>query len=243
MGSLFGKRAKSKSVSTQQSASGNYAYEDLKAALSPSLSTVNQSTSMLSALLGGSGGEAQKQALTDFSNSAGMQFLQERGNDQISSNMATRGLLNSGSALKSLLRYGQDLGKTYLGQYTDLLTKNAGLGLGAASAIGGTGGWSTGSGTSTSTSKGPKKGLLDYAGDAAAAYAAAGSDRRLKDDVTLVGYLEDGLGVYEWTYKPDMGMPEGRFRGVMADEVKELRPQAYIEDFKDGYAGVDYARL
>jgi hypothetical protein len=29
----------------------------------------------------------------------------------------------------------------------------------------------------------------------------------------------------------------------MADEVKQLRPWAYIENYRDGYAGVNYGAL
>ncbi len=94
-------------------------------------------------------------------------------------------------------------------------------------------------GTATSTGKTP--GLLDYAAQAAAAYATSGSDRRLKKDIVKLGELEDGLGIYEWTYHHDPS--NTRCRGVMADEVKKLRPQAYVENFRDGYAGVNYATL
>jgi hypothetical protein len=93
------------------------------------------------------------------------------------------------------------------------------------------------------TSQGKTPGLLDYLaqGASAAASAYSASDRRLKKDIVRVGALEDGLGVYEWAYKHDPS--NTRCRGVMADEVKELRPQAYIENYRDGYAGVNYAAL
>lgn len=96
----------------------------------------------------------------------------------------------------------------------------------------------------TSQSTGEKKGLLDFMAQAASSAAtayAAGSDRRLKKDIVKVGELEDGLNVYEWTYRND---PDGqRCRGVMADEVKQLRPWAYVENYRDGYAGVNYGAL
>lgn len=96
------------------------------------------------------------------------------------------------------------------------------------------------SGTGTQTQRqpwGPQ--LLD----AAATAAMAASDPRLKTDIEKVGELADGLGVYRWTYKDGFNLPEGRHEGVMADEVKALRPWAYIANFIGEYAGVNYALL
>jgi hypothetical protein len=83
------------------------------------------------------------------------------------------------------------------------------------------------------------------AGQAAASAAMAGSDPAIKENIVKVGELDDGLGVYEWDYRQDMGLdlPTGRHRGVMADEVQALRPQAYVPDFIGGFAGVNYAAL
>lgn len=67
------------------------------------------------------------------------------------------------------------------------------------------------------------------------------SDRRLKRDIVKIGEEPDGLGVYTFSYSfdPDRTI----YKGVMADEVKQLRPWAYIDNVRDGYAGVDYAKL
>jgi hypothetical protein len=67
------------------------------------------------------------------------------------------------------------------------------------------------------------------------------SDRRLKTNIVKIGEDADGLGRYEWNWKAD---PNGeRVRGVIADEVKALRPWAYVENFRNGYDGVNYATL
>lgn len=67
------------------------------------------------------------------------------------------------------------------------------------------------------------------------------SDRRLKQNIVKVGEIEPGFNIYEWEYKRQPGVT---YRGVMADEVKTHRPQAYIANFGDtGFAGVNYARL
>lgn len=90
---------------------------------------------------------------------------------------------------------------------------------------------SNGYGTQTTTSS-PNWGqlLMQSAANAAAAYA--GSDRRLKTDIVKVG---DGL--YEWTYRQDMDLdlPEGRFRGVMADEVPVWMLGPEINGYKTVY--------
>jgi hypothetical protein len=75
---------------------------------------------------------------------------------------------------------------------------------------------------------------------AAAQAAAAASDPRLKTDVEKVGDMGP-LGIYEWTYRKDMGfeLPEGRYRGVMADEVAAIAPWAMGEPMH-GYMTVRY---
>ena len=105
---------------------------------------------------------------------------------------------------------------------------------------------SGGYGTSTSVQKTGVGGLLaQAAGTALGTYAA--SDARLKANVEKVGEYPDGLGIYEWDYLPIEGhiaafMPEGRQRGVMADEVAELRPYA-LGPVIEGYATVNYGAL
>jgi hypothetical protein len=96
----------------------------------------------------------------------------------------------------------------------------------------------TTTGESTTTSKQGLLGALLAAGaQAAGAYAASGSDRRLKRDIVKIGELEDGLAVYVWRYIwGKLGV------GVMADEVAEKRPWALGPVFH-GFATVCYGRL
>jgi hypothetical protein len=72
---------------------------------------------------------------------------------------------------------------------------------------------------------------------AAGQVAASFSDRRLKTNIEKVGEFEDGLGVYDFDY-----VWGGRHRGVMADEVAELRPHALGPTFA-GFATVNYGAL
>ena len=71
-------------------------------------------------------------------------------------------------------------------------------------------------------------------GIGAAATLASASDRRLKTNIELIRRDPDGLGWYRWNWKSDPGGEKAY--GVIADEVKELRPQAYVPNF-DGRGG------
>ncbi len=62
-------------------------------------------------------------------------------------------------------------------------------------------------------------------------------DRRLKQDIRLVGRTFDGLAVYTFRCGND---PVVRM-GVMAQDVLEVHPEAVGEI--DGYLAVDYGRI
>lgn len=66
------------------------------------------------------------------------------------------------------------------------------------------------------------------------------SDRRLKTDITAVGKLDNGLTVYKYRYKAG-----GPFMvGVMADEVAQIVPSAYVRGGAgNGFDAVDYSKL
>lgn len=65
----------------------------------------------------------------------------------------------------------------------------------------------------------------------------AWSDRALKRDIKLVG-RENGFNVYEFRYK---GNPSALYRGVMADEVEQIIPEAVTEI--GGYKTVNYPMI
>ena len=82
--------------------------------------------------------------------------------------------------------------------------------------------------------------FMDAVGTGIGAYAAFKSDRRLKQDIELVGRDERTmLPLYEFAYKSD---PSRRFLGVMADEVEAYMPEA-VGEGEDGYKFVNYAML
>lgn len=78
---------------------------------------------------------------------------------------------------------------------------------------------------------------------------ACPSDARFKKDISTIpnalALVEQLRGVnYRWQGEqfPDREFPEGQQVGLIAQEVREIVPQAVIEQ-SDGYLAVDYARL
>lgn len=66
----------------------------------------------------------------------------------------------------------------------------------------------------------------------------APSDRRLKRDIVQIGVRPDGLAVYEFEYI----WGGGRRAGLMAQEVREVYPDAVLE-MPNGFLAVDYRRV
>lgn len=86
--------------------------------------------------------------------------------------------------------------------------------------------------------------MVGSLGAAAISKGLLGSDVRIKQDVIRVGELPSGVGVYEFSYKPEYRdtWGHGRFRGVMAHEVEAVRPEA-VKTHPDGYKMVDYSMV
>jgi hypothetical protein len=82
--------------------------------------------------------------------------------------------------------------------------------------------------------------LAQIVGTGLGIYAGKVSDRRLKENIELVGKDErTGLNLYEFSYKKGSGK---RYVGVMADEVEKLYPDA-IFVMPDGFMAVNYTML
>ena len=64
----------------------------------------------------------------------------------------------------------------------------------------------------------------------------AASDIRLKDNITHVDTLPNGIKLYTWEWKEERNEPTF---GVLAQEVQKVLPEAVIEH-PDGYLMVDY---
>jgi hypothetical protein len=205
---------------SKQKAAQNRAYDFLSGAYGPSTGYTGEAGSAISRFLGGdpSGFDAYKDA-------TGFNTALSKGLQGVTGAQAAKGLLRSGSSGKAFEDYGEGLEQQYAGNYLQQLLGLGNLGLGAGQIISGAGEVGGKSGT---------PGLLGYA-------LQGLSDRRAKRDIVKVGEFPDGLGIYDFTYRFDPARTV--YRGVMADEVARLRPWAFIENFRDGYAGVDYGAL
>jgi len=93
-------------------------------------------------------------------------------------------------------------------------------------------------------SSGFTSGLMNLGGNLGAAYMMMPSDIRLKENIKAVGYLPNGLPVYEYEFKPEFKHigGEGKHIGVMAQEVEKVMPEAVVEH-PDGYKMVNYGAL
>lgn len=113
--------------------------------------------------------------------------------------------------------YNQNLPNNNLANYMNLIQGNYG-------------------GTSTSTQKaGGGSGFGQMLGTGLS-IASLFSDRRLKEDITPVGKADNGLTIYRYRYK---GLPQFHL-GFMADEVKDIHPEAVHTD-ASGFDMVNYA--
>jgi hypothetical protein len=81
---------------------------------------------------------------------------------------------------------------------------------------------------------------------AIAGTAAMFSDIRTKENVKQVGSLPNGLGVYEYEYKPEFKdhplAGHGKFTGVIAQEAIKVVPEAVNID-ESGYMTIDYSKI
>lgn len=64
------------------------------------------------------------------------------------------------------------------------------------------------------------------------------SDIQLKHDIVLLGHLDNGLGLYRFSYNGS----DKAYVGVMAQEVEQVMPEAVARG-GDGYLRVNYDRL
>jgi hypothetical protein len=85
-------------------------------------------------------------------------------------------------------------------------------------------------------------GLMSLGGTLGA--AAIMSDIRTKENIKYLGQLTNGLPFYEFEYKPEFKAEagEGKFVGVMAQDVEKVQPEAVITRL-DGYKMVNYGAL
>lgn len=78
-------------------------------------------------------------------------------------------------------------------------------------------------------------------GAGSAAIMAAFSDKNLKENIEVIGQSESGIPICEFDYK-DKKFGTGRYRGVLAQDVEKIIPEAVITS-DDGYRMVDYSMI
>lgn len=152
---------KSKSVneSQQTSNSSNQAYPALQQAFGGVTGQTANASNAIANLLGLGGTGAQDQGFQNFKNNSGYNFIRDEGLSGISGNQAARGLLGSGSTLKAMNKYNNNLADSFLNSYLQQLTGLSNTGLQAGNVISGAGNVSQSQGTSSGTSKGGGFGL------------------------------------------------------------------------------------
>jgi hypothetical protein len=104
------------------------------------------------------------------------------------------------------------------------------------------------SNASNAASSGLTSGLMGLGGTlgAAALMAPVASDIRMKENIEPVGILANGLTLYSYEYKDEFKdhplAGHGKHRGVMAQEVEKVIPNA-VFTLDNGYKAVDYGLL
>lgn len=231
MSSIFG-GSKQSSTSTQKS--WNEAYPFLQETYGDQAGNNAKYGDAIASLLGLNGDASVQEAAFDrFKDSSGYQFKMDEGQRAITTSNAAKGLLQSGSTLKSLARFGTGLADSTFNSYMDQLTGQQQMGLAIGQLLAGAGQRSEGQSQSTGKQK---PGLGGFIGSIAGGIAK--SDRRLKTNIKRVSKLDDGLPVYQ--YKMIDG--SGPYIGVMADEVAKFRPEA-LGPIVDGYSTVNYGKI
>jgi hypothetical protein len=192
-------------------------------------------------------GPGQDQAFQNWLNSSDYNFTTKAGLDAITQNMASKGLLNSGSTLKAITQWGQQNAQQYRNNYMNQLLGGVQAGTGVLGGV-------MGAGQSTASNLGQLYGAKSQAqangvgnflnfGLGVASLIPGASDRRLKTDIKRVGRTDKGKGglpVYTYRYKDDP--PNVRRMGVMAQEVAKKRPDA-LGPTVGNFMTVDYGRL
>lgn len=103
--------------SHSHSASTNQSYNFLSNTLSPQVEQGTAAAKQAGGLVGLGGADASNAAFQNYLGSSGYKAQLDAGSSAITDNAAASGLLNSGSTLKSLTQYGQQLGSSYFQQF------------------------------------------------------------------------------------------------------------------------------
>ncbi len=242
MSFLKPKAAKSESINTNKDlinntysgsmSSGTGAQNFLAQLLGISPGAVGQGANAVGNAANGiaAGGGGAEQGYNNYLQMAGYAPAMRQLAQGVTGQGAAAGILNSGSTAKALQTRGTELNQSFFNNYLQQLAGLSGLGLQAGNLVANVG--------QKSTNTGPKASGLGSIASTVGGIASIFSDRRLKHSIRKVGEFADGLGIYFFSY---LGSKQ-RLKGVMADEVAELRPWALGPRIA-GYATVNYGAL
>lgn len=199
-------------------------------------------------------GAAMLQPGYDHTTSPGYQFRFGEGQRAVESSAASKGMLMSGGTLKDLTRFGQGVAAD---DFNDQFNRQM--------AIAGGGQQAATSGAQLGQRN--AEGIADLYGQIGNAKASgyigqsnaigqtigqiaqiagmfAMSDVRTKRDIEYLGFDMGGVPAVAFEYCQDIGveLPEGRFIGVIAQDVARIRPDALGPRIK-GFLTVNYGVL
>jgi len=203
---------------------------------------------------------------TDFTGDPGYQWRLQQGVNALQSSAASKGNLFSGATGKAMTDYGQNFASNeYNNAYNrysqdqnnqfSRLYQLGSMGLNAQGGLQGGKQFATSGKGNALMGIGEAK-ASGYLGQAqqksdgfsnlisAGSMAAAFSDVNLKDNVTQVGVLPNGINVYSWSWNKiaeSLGLV-GESVGVLAQEIMAIIPDAVIQD-DSGFLKVNYANV
>lgn len=187
--------------------------------------------------LGKGGRKAANRDFKDFRDRSGFSFVFDEGVRGMNAANSAAGNIFSGSALKAGQQYGQQMGHQYLSNYLDRLAQGTNQRIGMGQLLSDAGKFS--SSRSRSIGRGSSdNGVGGFLGSIISGIAA--SERRLKNNIVKLTELEDGLGIYSFSYK---GSNNEIVVGTMVDEVEKLRPWALGPVTSEGIRTVNYDKL
>lgn len=241
---LFGGR-ESEDWSESTSETGNLNREAVTGAFMPWVSQGGNSLGMAANIMGLGGDAARSDALNDWWGSSGGDFMLNQGLDQVDAMYRSRGLGQSGAAMKAMEDYRGGLASTKMSEAMGNLFNISQQGLGAGGLVTDAGRYSTSRSQSEGSSSEDTGGFGGFLGSIFSSIPGI-SDPRAKTNIEKLGELPDGLGIYAFDYLPIPELtdyiPEGRQVGVMANEVADLRPWALGPEIH-GYQSVNYGAL
>jgi hypothetical protein len=163
------------------------------------------------------------------------QFKQGQFNTNLNNALTTLPGLRQQDAQGMLGIGGFQRGLDYQTRQAPITALQTGVGMISPFTAGG-----TSQGTQQSSSNGT--GMLGNIGALAKAAGSiyAASDIRLKKEIEYVGE-RNGHKIYDFEYRDGFALPQGRYRGVMAQDVLNYAPEAVTEI--NGYMAVNYAIL